>query len=146
MTGHWPHWVKCEEGKPEDRYFLEAFANKKAYRQFILPAQPYTQDMSHGWDLDVLPDGTYEAIGCAWQSNPYHLPDNRLVRHGGDIISIENLWDTSLPVWGISFDSLRRYLGTMEMEGIVFWKGGQPLCKIKRSDFGFPWPPTKGEQ
>lgn len=25
------------------------------------------------------------------------------------------------------------------MEGIVFWKDGEPKCKIKRSDFGFPW-------
>lgn len=144
VTGHWPHWVKCEEGKPEDKYFLEAFANKEAYRQFILPAQPYTQDMSHGWDLDVLPDGTYEAIGPAWQSNPYHFPTNRLVRHGGDIIPFENLLDLQqLGVEIITFDSISRYLSTMKMEGIVFWKDGQPLCKIKRSDFGLPWPPTK---
>ena len=25
------------------------------------------------------------------------------------------------------------------IKGIVFWKDGQPQCKIKRSDFGFPW-------
>ena len=24
-------------------------------------------------------------------------------------------------------------------EGIVFWKDGEPRCKIKRSDFGFTW-------
>ena len=24
--------------------------------------------------------------------------------------------------------------------GIVFWKDGEPRCKIKRSDFGFKWP------
>ena len=24
-------------------------------------------------------------------------------------------------------------------EGIVFWKDGEPKCKIKRSDFGFRW-------
>lgn len=27
-----------------------------------------------------------------------------------------------------------------KIEGIVFWYGGKPLCKIKRSDFGFKWP------
>lgn len=27
-----------------------------------------------------------------------------------------------------------------EIEGIVFWKDGEPRCKIKRSDFGFEWP------
>ena len=25
ITGHWPHWVRCVEGNPQDRYFLEAF-------------------------------------------------------------------------------------------------------------------------
>lgn len=25
------------------------------------------------------------------------------------------------------------------VEGLVFWKDGEPKCKIKRSDFGFDW-------
>ena len=25
-------------------------------------------------------------------------------------------------------------------EGLVFWKDGEPQCKIKRSDFEFEWP------
>lgn len=29
------------------------------------------------------------------------------------------------------------------LEGIVFWKDGQPQCKIKRTDFGFSWPVVK---
>jgi hypothetical protein len=28
-------------------------------------------------------------------------------------------------------------------EGIVFWRNGEPQCKIKRTDFGFTWPPKK---
>ena len=28
---------------------------------------------------------------------------------------------------------------------IVFWKDGEPRCKIKRSDFGFPWPDSAEE-
>ena len=28
-------------------------------------------------------------------------------------------------------------------EGIVWWKGRQPICKIKRTDFGFSWPYKK---
>ncbi len=31
------------------------------------------------------------------------------------------------------------YLENQYIEGIVFWKDGQPQCKIKRSDFAFPW-------
>lgn len=26
-----------------------------------------------------------------------------------------------------------------QMEGIVFWKDGEPRCKIKKTDFGLPW-------
>ena len=26
------------------------------------------------------------------------------------------------------------------IEGIVFWLDGAPVCKIKRTDFGLPWP------
>lgn len=26
------------------------------------------------------------------------------------------------------------------IEGLVFWFNGEPICKIKRTDFGFDWP------
>ena len=39
-----------------------------------------------------------------------------------------------------TFEGLRDYLEKHEIEGIVFWKDGEPQCKIKRSDFGFKWP------
>lgn len=32
------------------------------------------------------------------------------------------------------------WLKENKVEGIVFWKDGEPQCKIKRSDFGFEWP------
>jgi hypothetical protein len=39
---------------------------------------------------------------------------------------------------------MKKYLKENAIEGIVFWLDGEPICKIKRSDFGFPWPPKKG--
>ena len=39
-----------------------------------------------------------------------------------------------------SFESIREYLRNNPIEGIVFWRDGEPQCKIKRSDFGFEWP------
>ena len=39
-----------------------------------------------------------------------------------------------------TFKGLREYLRTHNIEGLVFWKDGEPQCKIKRSDFGFMWP------
>lgn len=59
ITGHWPHWVKCETDKPEDKYFLEAF---KTY---------------------TYPDGTYELCGPKVQGNPERFDRHMLIPHGG---------------------------------------------------------------
>lgn len=83
---------------------------------------------------DLLVDGTYEAIGPHFQGNPYHLPVDVLERHGSRVIEVER-----------SFDGIREFLRTHSMEGIVFWKDGEPRCKIKRSDFGFAWPDCAAE-
>ena len=80
---------------------------------------------------------TFEAIGPHWQSNPYNLPDDTLLPHGEEIIPWGELSDEDGEV---SFNSIREYLSSHVIEGIVFWKDGKPNCKIKRSDFGFKWP------
>lgn len=79
------------------------------------------------------PDGTYEAIGRHFQGNPYDLSDDILEPHGVKVIEVER-----------TFDGIKEYLRTHNIEGIVFWKDGEPMCKIKRSDFGYKWP-MKGE-
>ena len=77
---------------------------------------------------DTLPDGTYEAIGPHFQKNPYHLPEDLLERHGERELVVPR-----------DFDGLKQWLHDHWVEGIVFWKDGEPRCKIKRSDFGFRW-------
>ena len=77
----------------------------------------------------VTHDGTWEAIGPHFQGNPYGLSDDILEPHGVKVINVER-----------TFDGIREYLSTHYIEGIVFWKDGQPQCKIKRSDFGYKWP------
>ena len=154
ITGHWPHWVKCEDGKPEDKYFL------MAYQNFICRRHKNMQDGAQpvklhplGWSGWAIYDGTYEAVGPAWQSNPQEVRNNTLVRHGINVIPHQAIEDKEqndkiFRVSNhreISFSSIRDYLEHMPIEGIVFWKDGEPVCKIKRSDFGFPWPPKKGE-
>ena len=133
ITGHWPHWVKCEEGKPEDKYFLEAFENCKA----------------EAHNDSECEDCTCEACGPHFQGNPYGLDKDRLLVHGRISIPWERIKDCN---GDITFDSIRTFLEIYQfgfdsgvIEGIVFWKDNEPLCKIKRSDFGFPWPPRKGE-
>ena len=76
-----------------------------------------------------LVDGTYEAVGLHFQGNPYKMSFDMLEPHGLRIIK------------GLdrSFDGIRSYLEDNEIEGIVFYRDDQPMCKIKRSDFGIPW-------
>lgn len=76
-----------------------------------------------------LENRTYVAIGPHFQGNPYGLPDDVLVPHGAEVIEVAR-----------TFGDIRDYLEHYNIEGIVFWKDGEPQCKIKRSDFGFPWP------
>ena len=59
--------------------------------------------------------------------------DNRkanLVRHGSVTLDLHDL----------TFIGIRNNLQEHPIEGIVWWKDGEPQCKIKRSDFGFSWP------
>lgn len=73
-------------------------------------------------------DGTYEAIGEHFNGNPYGIKFDRLIKHGSKVIEVER-----------NFEGIRRYLYEHYIEGIVFWKDGEPKCKIKRTDFGFEW-------
>mgnify|MGYP003288628419 CR=1 FL=1 len=111
VTGHWPHWVKVDPEKPENRWFVEAWKNSTFDGQ--LP----------------LPDGTYEAMGKHFQGNPYGSMIDWLTRHGIDEVKVRR-----------TYEGIREFLEKNEIEGLVFWKDGEPKCKIKRTDFGFRWP------
>ncbi len=109
VTGHWPHWLAVDPGDPSANWFLAAYYNAGGAS---------------------LSDGTYEAIGPHFQSNPHRLAFDVLERHGKRIVK-----DVAR-----SFDGIRDWLQNHEEEGLVFWLAGEPRCKIKRSDFGFKWP------
>ena len=105
VTGHLPCWVPCNRSASSDKWFWDAYDK-----------------------MGIVPDGTYEAIGPHFRSNPHNLDTDILKPHGKDIVELDR-----------SFEGIRTYLETHVIEGIVFWKDGHPRCKIKRKDFGFPW-------
>ncbi len=92
-----------------------------ADRWFLVAKQNTNED---------LKDGTYEAIGPHFNSNHHQLTKDILVRHGTTILDLPDR----------SFNGIRSYLASHNIEGIVFWKDGIPCCKIKRKDFGYTWP------
>lgn len=111
VTGHLPCWVKVDFSNPADKWFAEAV-------KFV------------GYDRTQLIEyRTYEAIGKHFNGNPYSLDYDTLMPHGIDVIDVER-----------TFEGIKKYLEEELIEGIVFWKDGEPKCKIKRTDFGFEWP------
>lgn len=111
VTRHWPHWTPVSEDNPSDKWFIEAYKNRRA---------------TTGVDIE---DGTYEAIGPHFQGNPYKLEKDILVRHGRMPALPER-----------TFEGIQKWLKEHREEGIVFWLDGEPRCKIKRTDFGLEWP------
>lgn len=120
VTGHWPHWVRCDPENPADRWFYEAFHH---YRMSVLGPGEWLQP------------ATYEAVGPHFNGNPYDLWNDYLVKHG----------DVHIKDLTMSFEGIKHWLETHKEEGIVFWYDGAPVCKIKRSDFGLPWPEKEGK-
>ena len=107
VTGHWPHWVKVNPEKSDDKWFCK----------LMLPK------------LGILPDGTYEAIGVHFNGNPYNSEYDQLILHGRSVVTVER-----------TYAGVKNWLENHDCEGLVFWLDEEPVCKIKRSDFGLPWP------
>ena len=112
ITGHHPHWVKCDRNNPADKYHFMAF------------------DL-----LENKENGTYELCGEKVQGNPEHIKGHKLIKHGIEVLNItdfsfENikkyLSDPSHNIEGIVFHS----------------KLDDKMCKIKKSNFGIKRKPT----
>ena len=110
VTGHLPCWVKCDRNNPADKWFWVAEEEVG-----------YTQ-------TQLVPERTYEAIGRHFNGNPYGMDYDMLIPHGQEVIEVER-----------TYEGIKEYLRTHDIEGIVFWKDDKPQCKIKRTDFGFDW-------
>jgi hypothetical protein len=109
-TGHWPHWIPVGD-EPESKYMRQAYVA----------------------NTEPLGVGTYEFAGPHIQGNPMRLSEDNFILHG-------NMYPQDFSPAHRSFDGLRAYLAEKAIEGIVFWLDGEPRAKIRRKDFGFPWP------
>lgn len=111
VTGHHPHWVRVNHDNPADKWFFEALINS---------------ERAGGVVLDH--DATYEALGPHFNGNPHGKFYDYIEPHGARVVEVER-----------SFEGIKKYLEDNYIEGLVFWKDGEPQCKIKRSDFGLAW-------
>ncbi len=98
---------------PDDRWHRQAFSG--SYR---------------------LANGTFELVGPKINGNPQGFEEHVLLPHGQPLLDA--------PLSLATFDEIRTYLEhATRMEGIVWLRNGEPIAKIKRRDFGLPWPVTK---
>lgn len=113
VTGHWPHWVKIDisNPKPNDKWYIKALDNTT---RRVGP---------------LGNNATYEAVGRHFNGNPYGFEKDYLVKHGAIVVQVER-----------TYEAIRDCLERCDYEGLVFWLNGEPVCKIKRTDFGFDWP------
>lgn len=115
ITGHLPCWVKCNRNNPADKWFWNAYDT--TINRFY----------SYFGEFPKMSD-TYEAIGEHFNDNPYKLDFDYLAPHGIRKVDVER-----------TFEYVKKFLAENHIEGIVFWLHGEPVCKIKRTDFGYEW-------
>lgn len=92
---------------PEDRWHREAFSRSSTFDP-----------------------GTYELVGPKIQGNPEQYAQHELVPHSA--VELECGRDVLR-----TFDGLRAWLTTQDIEGIVFHHSDGRMAKIKLRDFGF---------
>lgn len=85
--------------------------------------------------VQQLPDGTYELVGPKINGNPEHICMHVLIQHGNMYYDVSDR----------SREGLKKFLEENEIEGLVFHHPDGRMAKIKRKDFGIPWPVKEKE-
>jgi hypothetical protein len=111
-------YVPCDRANPADRWAYEGFDNRA-----------------------VRGEGIYELLGPKVQGNPHgyrgHVLE-RVVPPGEMVMGLER------GPADLSFNGIREWLSHSPFEGIVYHHPDGRMAKIKRRDFGLPWP-VRGE-
>lgn len=117
--------IPCQEADPITGH----------YPHWVLVGEgPEDAAFRDAWDDDsALEDGTYELVGPKVQGNPYGLVRHQLRQHGCRLLSVQR----SFPAIATWFHDHPTF------EGIVWHHEDGRMVKIKRKDFGLPWPPPK---
>lgn len=110
ITGHHPHWVRCDRNNSNDKFHFEAFDSQ-----------------------ENLKDGTYELIGKKVQGNAEGVYGcHKLIKHG-EYVYCDNDKDYILR----NVENLKNFLRLNDIEGIVFHHPDGRMCKIRKKDFGY---------
>ncbi len=120
-TGHWPGWLRVDFKDPSNKWHKEAVS-------------------SHYEIHGTFPhDGTWELVGAKVQGNPYGFDNepHELWAHG------MQFGDSRVPILSKpprTYELLKSWFSRNPCEGIVWHHPDGRMVKIKRKDFGLPWP------
>jgi hypothetical protein len=106
ISGHHPHWLKCDGNKAEDKYFYEGFDA-----------------------LENKEDATYELCGEKVQSNPEKINGHKLIKHGSELLQLPSLNFEDLKAY--LSDPSNNIEGI-----VFHHKSDERMCKLRKSDFG----------
>lgn len=127
------HQLKQKRPKPESWLHWTFDTERESGHGWLLisdsPADDYHREGWQQYDGDPV-DGTYELIGPKIQKNPYKLTVHQIWPHGKE----------TCPRAPRTFDALSLYLRVWSCEGFVWHHPDGRMAKIKRRDFGHPWP------
>ena len=79
-------------------------------------------------EMQLKEDGTYELVGPKVQGNAENRSGHFLHKHGD--------FDLDMTLKTYDFDSFKKYLEAVDIEGIVFHHPDGRMCKLRKSDFG----------
>ena len=124
----WVHW-RVQAGEPEPADSGHGW----------MPVGFGPEDHMHREVLGLVPsldDGTWELVGLGIGKNPHGLAGYDLWKHGSNKLMIERV-PTDPELAHAMLGELLRNM--RPVEGIV-WHGVGGMVKLKRRDFGIPWP------
>jgi hypothetical protein len=105
---------------------------------------PVNDEPEHKWHRDAVgsvlspfPE-TYELIGPHFQGNPHELMLDEAIAHKSVLLTGMNR--------PLDYTFIYEKLCHLPYEGVVWWADGKPIAKIKRRDFGLPWPKKDGQR
>jgi hypothetical protein len=107
ITGHWPHWIKCNREDPSDKYAFEAF------------------DKQENWN-----DATYELCGEKVNKNRENIIGHELILHGVEILPISDFSFNNIREY------LSDPLNDIEGIVFHVKDDSGRMCKIRKKDFG----------
>lgn len=107
-SGHWPHWI-------------------------LLLNQPEYHGQRKGYETSKpTQDGSYECVGPSINGNPHKEDYHSWVYHSSDKLVVELELSNSN-----CFYELKKFMKDFPYEGLVAYKDGIPVAKIRRCDYGY---------